>query len=182
MPRHVTAEEAVAEVAALAAARPAFVGVDGFGGAGKSTVAGRIAAAVPGTVVVATDAFSGPDVPEWDWARLHDEVVAPLLAGAGARYRPRWWTGDTGDVHVVPAGSLVVVEGVSATRAEARVPWALTVWVDAPEAVRRARLQERDGAALEQQWRHWSASEQAYAAAQRPHERADLVVAGGLEG
>lgn len=182
MPRRVTGPQAVAEVAALAGAGPRFVGVDGLGGAGKSTLAGRVAAAVPSAVVVGVDGFSGPDVAEWDWHRLHAEVVAPLLAGRPARYRPVSWTGEVGAEHVVPAGALVVVEGVSSTRAEADVPWALTVWVDAPPAVRRARVHRRDGAAMAAQWERWLASEEAYLAAQRPHERADLLVDGVVDG
>jgi uridine kinase len=174
---------AVADVAALAAARSGrttFVGVDGPGGAGKSTLAVRIAAEVPGAVVVAVDDFSGPHVAAWDWARFAQQVRDPLLAGRAARYQ-RWdWNRDDGaEWHDITPGSLVVVEGVSATRDEAGVPWQLRIWVDAPRAVRLARAVQRDGEAMLTQWTDvWMPSEEAYFTAQAPRQRADLVVSG----
>jgi len=182
-PRQVTQAEAIAAAVAMAAARPGlttFVGIDGPGGAGKSTLAARIAAAVPGAVVVAVDEFSGPRLAEWDWARFIREVRDPLLTGRAARYQ-RWdWDRDEGaEWHELAPGSLVVVEGVSSTRHEAGVPWHLTVWVDAPREVRLERAVRRDGAAMLATWLDaWMPSEEAYIAAQRPQQRVDLVVSG----
>jgi uridine kinase len=179
----VSQAEAVAAVAALAAARSGlttFVGIDGPGGAGKSTLAVRIARAVPATVVVGVDDFWGPRIAEWDWPRFIAQVRDPLLAGRVARYQ-RWdWDRDEGaEWHEVAPGRLVVVEGVSATRDEARMPWQLRIWVDTDPDIRRVRAMERDGAARLAQWADvWTASEQAYLAAQHPQRRADLVVSG----
>src|SRR4029079_19771826 len=66
-----------------------LVAVDGYGGAGKSTFAARLAAALGGAAVVNTAAFAtGEPGVEW-WPRLEREVIAPLSAGEAARYR-RW--------------------------------------------------------------------------------------------
>ncbi len=182
-PKPVAAAEAIHAVAALAAARPGlttFVGVDGRGGAGKSTLAARLARATPGAAVVAVDDFSGPRVAAWDWDRFARQVRDPLLAGQTAHYQ-RWdWDRDEGaEWHDIRPGVLVVVEGVSATRAEAGVPWELTIWVDAPRHVRLERALRRDGAAMLAQWTEvWMPSEEAYIAAQAPDQRADLVVPG----
>jgi uridine kinase len=182
-PRLVSLARAVAEVAALASARPGrttFVGIDGPGGAGKTTLAARIAAEIPGAVVVAVDDFSGPHLAAWDWTRFARQVRDPLLAGRPAHYQ-RWdWDGDEGaEWHDIAPGNIVVVEGVSATRDEAQVPWHLTIWVDAPREVRLARAVERDGPALLTQWTDvWMPSEEAYFAAQSPHRRADLQIIG----
>lgn len=173
--------EAVAAVVRLGT-RPgtSFVGVDGPGGAGKSTLAARLVEAAPGAVLVAVDDFSGPGVAEWDWDRMHEQVVAPLLAGRVARYEVRRWDGtEVGLWRTVQPGRLVVVEGVSSTRDEADVPWALRIWVHTPEQVRLARVLGRDGEAMRSRWlEEWIPSEQAYIAAQRPDQRADLVVSG----
>jgi uridine kinase len=81
-------------------------------------------------------------------------------------------------VDVQPA-TVVIIEGVSATRAEVTVPWALKIWVDTPRELRRARTLHRAGAAMASQWlAHWIPSEEAYIAAQRPQVRADLIVRG----
>lgn len=181
--RRVSPAAVVAVVARLAGARAGrtiFVGVDGCGAAGKSTLAARIAAAVPDAVVVGVDDFSGPRISEWDWARFREQVLLPLLAGQRARYQ-RWdWDRDRGaEWHEVPPGRVVIVEGVSSTRAEVGAPWSLRVWVEAPRQTRLERALERDGEAMLGRWiGDWMPSEQAYIAAQRPQLRADLVVDG----
>jgi uridine kinase len=182
-PTPVTAAQAIDAVAELVAARPGattFVGIDGRGGAGKSTLAARLARVTPGAVVVAVDDFSGPHLAEWDWDRFARQVRDPLLAGRTAHYQ-RWdWVRDGGaEWHDIPRGVLVVVEGVSATRDEAGVPWQLRIWVDAPREVRLERALRRDGAAMLAQWTQvWMPSEEAYIAAQAPDRRAGLVVSG----
>lgn len=171
---------AVLGLAERVAGRTVWVGVDGCGAAGKTSLAGTIAAAVPDAVVVHVDDFSGPRIREWDWPRFDAQVVRPLLAGRPARYQ-RWdWDADRGaEWHDVPPGRTVVVEGVSSTRREVAVPWDLTIWVDAPREVRLARARERDGAAMLARWlEDWMPSEEAYVARERPAERVDLVVSG----
>lgn len=182
-PRHVSRSEAVAEVRLLAdeiTDRTVWVGIDGFGGSGKSALADAFAAAIPRVAVVRVDDFWGPGIPEWDWQRFAGQVRDPLLAGRTARYQVWDWVDDVGGewVEVAP-GQVVVVEGVSSTRAEAGVPWDLTVWVDAPADLRWARALERDGPTLMHRWRDdWIPSEQRYAARERPRERVDLIVDG----
>ena len=58
-----------------------WVGVDGKGATGKTTLAARIAAALPGSVVVHIDDFARPDVRGWERDRFVRQVLQPLLAG-----------------------------------------------------------------------------------------------------
>jgi uridine kinase len=182
-PRRVSRAEAVAEVVRLTANRSGqtlFVGVDGRAGSGKSTMAAAIANVVPGAVVVSVDDFAGPLVPEWDWPRLREQVLDPLLAGRPGRYQ-RWeWNRDEpAEWRDVPAGRLVVIEGVSATRSELAAPWALRIWVDAPRSVRLQRAVERDGAAMLTHWLNvWMPSEEAYIERDHPQAQVDLIVPG----
>jgi hypothetical protein len=170
-----------ARLAGLAGTR--WVGVDGFGAAGKSTLARRIAAALPGAQVVAVDDFGRADRPDWHRELFTATVVEPLLAGRAARYQ-RWdLVSDRGLdwVELRPGGPLVV-EGVSATDVRVPVPWDVVLWVDTAEAVRRARIAARDDPALAARWeREWWPSEEAYAVSQQPWLRADAVVAGPPE-
>jgi uridine kinase len=183
MPPEVRRAEAVDAVVRLAAARPGetlFVGVDGRAGSGKSTLANMIAAAVPGAVVVHVDDFAGPLVPEWDWERLREQVLLPLLDGRPGHYQ-RWkWNADEGaEWYDVPTDCLVVIEGVSSTRHEIGAPWACQIWVAAPRDVRLARAVERDGEAMLSHWTDvWMPSEEAYIERERPEERVDLLVVG----
>jgi uridine kinase len=183
MPRRVPLAAALELLDELAAARPGetvWVGVDGFGGAGKSTLADAIAARVPRAAVVRIDDFWGPSIPEWDWPRFRTQVLAPLLDDREARYQVWDWDADVGaEWRAVPPGTIVVVEGVSSTRSEAGVPWDLTIWVDAPREQRLRRALERDGAAMMHRWHDdWLPSEEAYAARERPQDRVDLIISG----
>ena len=155
-----------------------WVGVDGFGAAGKTTLAADLARALPGAVVVHVDDFARPSVQGWERDRFVAQVLAPLVAGRAARYQ-RWdWDADTGaEWHEVPPGVPVVVEGVSSTDTRLDVPWDVQVWVEAGRDVRLARALERDGESMIEQWLHdWMPSEERYADAQRPRERADFEV------
>ena len=183
MPRRVTHAEAVREAATLVAARPeqtVLIGVDGRAGAGKSTIAESIAAAVPGSIVVHVDDFAGPLVPEWDWPRLREQVLLPLLAGRPGRYQRWQWNRDQpAEWHDVPTGRPVIIEGVSSTRREVDAPWALQIWIDAPREVRLARAVERDGRQMLPHWLDvWMPSEEAYIAREQPQRRVDLIVDG----
>jgi uridine kinase len=156
-----------------------WVGVDGFGAAGKTTLARRIVAALPRAQLVEVDDFARADRPDWHRELFAVTVVEPLLAGRPARYQ-RWdLLTDSGLdwVEVLP-GRPVVVEGVSATDVRVPVPWDLTLWVEAAEEVRRARIAARDEPGLLVRWqREWWPCEEAYAAAQQPWGRVDAVIA-----
>jgi uridine kinase len=156
-----------------------WVGIDGFGASGKSTLARAIAELLPGSAVISIDDFARAGIPDWNRELFTIEVVEPLRCGQTALYRhwdlladaPREWV-------EVPPGNPVIVEGVSAIDARLRVPWDVTLWVDAPAEVRRARIMARDDPLLLERWRtDWWPGEQAYAEFQRPQKRVDVIVA-----
>jgi uridine kinase len=155
-----------------------WVGIDGFGAAGKSTLAHEIAAELPGSVVIAVDDFGRAGLRGWDRDLFSAQVLQPLLAGRPGRYQ-RWdLSTDTGtDWVVVPVGVPVIIEGVSATDDRVAVPWDVTVWMDVPADVRWQRILQRDPDRLDRWRTDWLPSEQAYAAEQQPMARVDLVVA-----
>jgi uridine kinase len=154
-----------------------WVGVDGKGATGKTTLAARIAVALPGSVVVHIDDFARPDVQGWERDRFVRQVLQPLLAGRPGRYQ-RWnFDRDVGaEWHTVPVAVPVVVEGVSATDERLGVPWDFTIWVEVPYQVRLARALDRDGPERMDRWLNdWMPSEDAYEQEQRPQDRVDLV-------
>ena len=154
-----------------------WIGVDGKGATGKTRLADRIAAALPGSVVVHIDDFARPDVRGWERDRFTQQVLKPLLAGRPGRYQ-RWdFDRNVGvEWHTVPSGVPVIVEGVSATDERLGIPWDFTIWVEVPYRVRLARALERDGPERMDRWlTDWMPSEEAYEAAQRPQDRVNLV-------
>ncbi len=181
MAERLSRDEAPAWVAARLDGRTGtrWVGVDGLAAAGKSTLARRIAAAVPGARIVSVDDFGRVGLRGWDLALFTSAVLEPLLAGRPARYQHWDLLHDVGrDWLEVPPGVPVVVEGVSATDVRVPVPWDVTLWLEVPQAERERRIRARESyPAFQERWRtDWWPSEQAYAAAQRPWTRVDAVV------
>ncbi|HWS57746.1 MAG TPA: hypothetical protein VN257_04345 [Actinotalea sp.] len=163
------------------AGRPAVVAVDGREGGGKSTAAGRIAAAVPGAVVVHTD-----DVAWWEsffgWDRLLAEgVLAPVRRGEAVSFTPPAWPprGRPGAIEVPAGVPLVVVEGVGAGRRSLGPMLDAVVWVQSDHGEARRRGIARDGGeSATAFWDEWEAEELVFLAQDRPWERAAVVLCG----
>ncbi|WP_432547064.1 nucleoside/nucleotide kinase family protein [Kineococcus sp. SYSU DK004] len=164
-------------------ARPWLVAVDGPSGAGKTVLAGALAAALTAPLLHVEDLYPGWDGLAVSVPLLADGVLTPLAAGRPGRYR-RWdWTADApGAVVEVPPAPLLVVEGVGCgARAAAR--WvSRLVWVQAPAGVRRERALARDGDVYAPHWERWAAQETRLFAAEGTRERADVVVDSALPG
>ena len=164
------------------AGRPPVLAVDGRSSGGKTTLAGRLAAEVPGAVVVHTD-----DVAWWhaafDWVDLLiDGVLAPVRRGTAVSYRPPKWDerGRPGAIEVPSGASLVVVEGVGAGRRELISLVDGVVWVqtDPDEAARRDAVRVAAGEITPSNYAAWMAEEAPFVAAQRAWERAFVTVCG----
>ena len=157
-----------------------LVGVDGCGGAGKTTFAARLSRAAHDAPVVHTDDFASFDEPTQWWPRMLQELVEPLLRGEPASYRPYDWVRrrpSEGTLTVQPA-PLVVIEGVGATRRAWRDALVRRIWIDAPREERLRRGVERDGEQMREFWTWWMAEEDDYVRAEQPLAHADFVVDG----
>ena len=70
-----------------------WVGIDGKGASGKTTLAAAVAAALPGAVVGARRRLRAAVGRDWERDRFVAQVLVPLAAGRPARYE-RWDWGD----------------------------------------------------------------------------------------
>lgn len=174
-----------------AQAKRCVLAVDGRGGAGKSTLAARIAAAVPAAVVVATDDLAWNEE-MFGWSELAlEHLLAPYRAGEDVSFRPPAWErhGRDGVIEVARTTPLLVLEGTGAAQRALVEHLDAVVWVqsDAPTAERLGLARDvaagtnGDEAAATAFWHEWMAHENPFFDGDRPWERADLVVAGTRE-
>jgi uridine kinase len=151
-----------------------LVGIDGPGGAGKSSVAATLS-----DKIVTTDDFIAEPWGWYDLERLRREVVEPLLRDEPARYRRMdWQDGELKEWRDVEPGGVVVIEGVAALDKRLRDAYDYSVWVEAPRGIRFRRGVERDGEAALPLWEAWSQKEERYWAEQKPRDAADVVIDG----
>jgi uridine kinase len=185
-------EEVAAQVAALPAR--ALVAVDGPDGAGKTHFAGELAAAVALSRPVlraSLDDFHHPRAfrhaegrtPETVWSRHFDlealtrELLDPWRAGRPVRLR---WHDLDSDQRVdsasehVPPDAVLLVDGVFLQREELAGAWDLTVYLDVPDDLGLARVEQRDGP-LDDPARY-AGAQRLYRERRSPARRADLVI------
>jgi uridine kinase len=195
--------EVVAAVreAAAGRTRPLVVAIDGASGSGKSTLAACVASRL-GAAVIPVDDFFAAGIPEeawegfsvderlrhvFDWQRLREDVVVPLLAGRPARWHAFDFEGgvradgtyamQTEPVEVAPA-SVILLDGAYSAGPALEDLVDLAVLVDVPPEVRHARLAAREEAGFLARWhRLWDPVEAYYFNEVRPRASFDVVVA-----
>jgi hypothetical protein len=117
----------------------------------------------------------------FDWSDLLIEhILKPSRSGKAVRYQPPGWQthGRAGAIEI-PAGlTLVIVEGVGASRTQA-MPWIdCSVWVQSDLDEAKRRCLEREGNTEEARnfWDEWMREEVDFLQRQRPWERATAIV------
>ncbi|MGI8702785.1 MAG: uridine kinase family protein [Nocardioidaceae bacterium] len=175
------ADEVLARPAALGATR--LLAIDGPAGAGKTTIANAVAAALADRgcrvdVLRLDDMYDG-----WDGLdpalerRVWTQVLQPLGSGRVARWQAYdWHAGAFGEWHELGPGDVLVLEGCGAGACRYAPYTTLLVWVEAPADVRAHRLAVRDADVSAPQWAAWAAAEQRTFAANDTRARAHLRV------
>ena len=154
-----------------------LVCIDGPSGAGKTTLARDVAAALAAPDGPHGRPLPGLGRPARAAPTARTSGSSPrCCAGRPARYR-RWdWAPAAYAEWVqLPASEVVVLEGCGSGALPAGTAASVLVWVEAEEAVRRARGLARDPgyAAF---WDRWAVQERRLYEADRTWERADVFI------
>ncbi|MFN8125158.1 MAG: hypothetical protein U0R64_01410 [Candidatus Nanopelagicales bacterium] len=173
-------DHVAAAVRSIPRSRPVIV-IDGPAGAGKTRLAARLAAELPGatSVISMDDLYDGWDGPvDPGFAIYLATSLAPqILAGRSITHRRYdWGQGRFGPEVTIPAGDRLIVEGVGAAHPALAGPADLRVWVTADPAIRATRVLERDGEATRPHWAHWLAVQDLYYARHPTQPLCDLTV------
>jgi hypothetical protein len=167
--------------------RPVVLAVDGRSSSGKTTLASRLADVVAGSAVVHTDDVAWQHS-RFGWADLlAGGILIPARAGRPVMYRPPRWDEHQreGAISVPAGGRLLIIEGVGAARRESARLIDAAIWVQSDEREierrSRARVGQPGNAPTVADWQAWMAEEVPFVAAQRPWERADVVICGTPE-
>lgn len=148
--------------------RTIIVGIDGLGGAGKSTISEELYKLLSeenyNIALLHIDDFIHPRAVryndsynewecyynlQWRYDYLMNEVVNPIKKGADFNAKVELYDKDNDTYFLnetnVPVGSIVIIEGVFLQRQELRGAFDYMIYIDIPEEIRLNRVLERDG-------------------------------------
>lgn len=149
-------------------ARTLVVGIDGLGGAGKSTISEALFETLReeghNVTVLHIDDFIHPrrvrysdDCPEWEcyyklqwrYDYLKDTVIRAAKNGEDFVGDIELYDKDTDSYFLspthIPNGGIVIIEGIFLQRPELDGLFDFMIYIDVPEEIRLSRVLERDG-------------------------------------
>jgi para-aminobenzoate synthetase len=182
---------------------PIVVALDGGSGAGKSTLASRVASKVNAALIQIDDFFAA-DIPDnqwddlttadrlnhvFDWQRVRDCAIKPLLAGEPARWyafdfesglHPDGTYGMKAHPEEREPADVMLLEGAYSACPFLADPVDLAIMVDVPLDERHARPATREDREFLDRWHMiWDAVEKYYFTQVRPRASFDLVIGHG---
>lgn len=161
-----------------------LIGIDGVGGAGKTTLSEYLKEYLPDVTIVQLDDFYSPQLGRIDRGRVLKEIFLPLEKDSPAQYKVFEWKSNTmRDADPIHPGGVVVIEGVSALHTDFVDKYDFKVWINCSPDVGFKRGIERDkirdGAGNTDLWLNiWMPQEKEYVESQNPQQRADYVLNG----
>lgn len=164
-----------------------LIGIDGFGGSGKSTVAKFLRVNLANASIVEMDDFYSPSLQRADYARVKQQVLEPLARNEKASYQIyEWKTDSLSEFHEIIPGGIIIIEGVYSINKDLAANYDVKIWVDCPAEVGAARGIERDkfedGIDKTDKWLNiWMPKEKEYVAIEKPQEYADYIISGQIK-
>ena len=164
--------------------------IDGRAGSGKSSFAEELrnelfrqSDAAP-TLIHMDDLYPGWEGLEAGSAYLVQNILQPLSQAKPAAWQKwDWGQGRRGDPNEpgngwreFSGGNILIVEGCGTLSRQSRELAQLSLWIEAPREVRRARWQARDAGKFDEFWGLWQAQEDHFYETEKSDRLADWVI------
>lgn len=164
---------------------PVVIGIEGFGGAGKSTFAMRLSDALKDAYVVSIDDFIVKErfvEPSWntgmfDRQRLEQQVLRPATSNQTVSYqRLIWHQNVLSAPEPIPPVRYLIVEGITAYHPDIAHYYDYKIWVDTPMETAAQRGRARDGSGVNAAyWDVWVQNDLDYCDQYHPERQADFI-------
>lgn len=168
--------------------KPILIGIEGYGGSGKTTFANKLCDNLSNAWVVNIDDFIVKEKvsePSWDKGgfdrdRLESEVLLPASNGMPIQYRELLWaTNELSAPNVVPDVDYLIIEGISCYHPNLSHYYDYKIWIDTPIDVAKSRGKARDaGNENVDKWDIWAQNDLDYQSVYHPELQADFIVSG----
>lgn len=159
-----------------------IIAIDGPAGAGKTTLASHLSAALSlkyrVTTVHMDDLYNG-----WDQAFDHHLSDALIFAATSHQMKspaalPRfnWQTGSYGQAIQLPPAELLIFEGVGSSQRAVRPFLTTSIWLEIEPALGLERVIARDGQEFSEQMQKWLRAQEQHFLEEESKVNADFIL------
>ena len=159
-----------------------LIGIDGFGGAGKTALSTYLHDNLPNSTIVQLDDFYLPTLGRADRGRVIDQILTPLEKDMTITYEIYDWVADSLDTSIsINLGGVVIIEGVYALHPDFVPYYDYKIWIHcSPEVGFKRGIDRdkmRDGVDNSDKWKTiWMPDEKEYVDAENPKQYADYIL------
>jgi uridine kinase len=162
-----------------------IIAIDGPAGAGKTTLAEHLSAALglkyKCTTLHMDDLYNGWDSP-------FDQHLTKSLTIACTSHRNsesyslpffNWSSGTFKESVVIPSADLLILEGVGSTQSAIRPYLSASIWIDIEPAQGLSRVLARDGVGITEEMQNWLVQQEEHFLEHESKSAADFVLTTG---